>query len=172
MADDTEEVSEVGPPQQLPPPFLEVVCRSSGKRRRFAAGAEAGFAVRVMNKKLEGGSPFALYIEAVKEGEEAVAFGPNSALVDYGSGWRLQTVIEVDYTGGDKGEGFQQRMARSPLRNTDGSRVAKDVGKPTISLVYVGKILVAFILIFVLGAIFTLALEYLPMLILSIKSFM
>jgi len=83
----------------MPEQFLEVACKSSGKRRRFAAGTEAGFAVRVMNKKLEGGSPFALYIEAVKEGEEGVAFGPNSALVDYGSGWRLQTFTEEDYAG-------------------------------------------------------------------------
>ncbi|KAF8007459.1 hypothetical protein BT93_K1465 [Corymbia citriodora subsp. variegata] len=171
MADDTEEVSEVGPPQQLPPPFLEVACKSSGKRRRFAAGTEAGFAVRVMNKKLESGSPFALHIEAVKEGEEGVTFGPNSALVDYGSGWRLQTVTEVDYAGGDKGKGFQQKMARATFQNADGSTVAMDVGKP-ISLVYIGKILLAFVLIFVLGAIFTLALEYLPLLILSINSIM
>ncbi|KAK3405273.1 uncharacterized protein LOC104425299 [Eucalyptus grandis] len=169
MEDDTEEVSEVGPPKQLPPPFLEVACKSSGKRRRFAAGTEAGFAVRVMNKKLEGGSPFALHIEAVKAGEEGVTFGPNSALVDYGSGWRLQTVTEVDYAGEDKGEAF--RMARAPFRNANGSSVVMDVGKP-VSLVYIGKILVAFVLIFVLGAIFTLALEYLPMLILSINSLM
>ncbi|XP_056171226.1 uncharacterized protein LOC115683320 isoform X2 [Syzygium oleosum] len=183
MADDTEDVSEVGPPQQLPPPFLEVACRSSGKRRRFAAGTEAGFAMRVMNKKLESGSPFALFIEAVKEGEEAVTFGPKSALVDYGSGWRLQTVSEVDYAGnlhllggsenrGDEGEGFRQHMARAPFQNADGSSIVKDGGKPVISLAYLGKILVAFILIFVLGAIFTLALEFLPVLILSINSIM
>ncbi|KAL3715575.1 hypothetical protein ACJRO7_007327 [Eucalyptus globulus] len=173
MADDAEEVAEVGPLEQLPPPFLEVVCKSSDKRRRFAAGTEAGFAVRVMNKKLEGGSPFALYIEAVKEGEEGVAFGPNSALVDYGSGWRLQTFTEEDYAGGDKGEEFRQKMARpAPFQNAYGSGVAMDVGKPVISLAYIGKTLVAFILIFVLGAIFTLALEYLPMLILSINSIM
>ncbi|KAL3715577.1 hypothetical protein ACJRO7_007329 [Eucalyptus globulus] len=162
MEDDTEEVSEVGPPKQLPPPFLEVACKSSGKRRRFAAGTEAGFAVRVMNKKLEGGSPFALHIEAVKAGEEGVTFGPNSALVDYGSGWRLQTVTEVDYAV------YPVMML---LQNANGSSVVMDVGKP-VSLVYIGKILVAFVLIFVLGAILTLALEYLPMLILSINSLM
>ena len=44
--------------------------------------------------------------------------------------------------------------------------------KPVISSVYIGKIILAFILIFVLGAIFTLALENLPRLILFIKSSM
>lgn len=58
------------------------------------------------------------------------------------------------------------------LQNADGSSNVKDGGKPVISLAYLGKILVAFILIFVLGAIFTLALEFLPMLILSINSIM
>lgn len=58
------------------------------------------------------------------------------------------------------------------LQDGDSSSAVKDVGKPVISLAYIGKILIAFILIFVLGAIFTLALEYLPMLILSINSLM
>lgn len=81
--------------------FLEVICKSSDKPRRFAAGTEAGFAVSLINKKLgDGVKPLALYIEAAKEGEEPVAFGPNSVLVDYGAGWRLQTVTdEVDRAG-------------------------------------------------------------------------
>lgn len=81
--------------------FLEVTCTSSDKPRRFAAGTEAGFAVSLINKKLGNGvKPVALYIEAVKGGEEPVAFGPSSVLVDYGAGWRLQTVTaEVDRAG-------------------------------------------------------------------------
>lgn len=73
--------------------FLEVACRSSGKLRRFAAGAEAGFALNLINRKLGAGTQPSLYIEAVKEGEEPVSFGPNSVLVNYGEGWKLQTVL-------------------------------------------------------------------------------
>ncbi|EPS73582.1 hypothetical protein M569_01182, partial [Genlisea aurea] len=80
--------------------FLEVACKSSGKIIRFAAGAEAGFAVDLINKKLlsyssngENFSP-ATHIEAVKEEETAVIFGPTCPLVHYGSGWKLQTAID------------------------------------------------------------------------------
>lgn len=72
------------------PPFVEVKCESSGMRRRFAIGTEAGFAASVINNKL--GSVDSVYIEAVKEGEEPITFGPNSLLVDYGHGWTLHTV--------------------------------------------------------------------------------
>lgn len=73
--------------------FLEVACRSSGKLRRFAAGTEAGFASNLINRKLGAGTQPSLYIEAVKEGEEPVSFGPNSVLLNYGEGWKLQTVL-------------------------------------------------------------------------------
>lgn len=62
-------------------------------------GTEAGFAVSLINKKLGAGDPLSLHIEAVKEGEEPISFGPSSALVDYGSGWRLQTVSLLDSPG-------------------------------------------------------------------------
>lgn len=71
---------------------MEVSCRSSGKSRRFAVGTEAGFALNMINQKLGSGAQPALHIEAVKEGEEPVSFGPNSVLVNYGEGWKLQTV--------------------------------------------------------------------------------
>lgn len=75
---------------------MEVICKSSGKKRRFAAGTEAGFAVDVINRKLDGGVvPLVSRIEAVKEGEEPISFGPNSVLVDYGQGWKLETVTEL-----------------------------------------------------------------------------
>ncbi|GAB2288848.1 hypothetical protein Dimus_023157 [Dionaea muscipula] len=74
--------------------FLEVLCRSSGKVRRFAPGVKAGFASSLINLKLEPGVPFCLYIEAIKEGEEPISFGPDSVLVIYGNGWKLQTVID------------------------------------------------------------------------------
>lgn len=62
--------------------------------RRFAAGTESGFAIFLINRKLEPGNPHALHVEAVKDGEEPVCFGPNAVLVNYGKGWRLQTVID------------------------------------------------------------------------------
>lgn len=68
-------------------------------KRRFARGTEAGFAVSLINKKLGLGDPLAVHIEAFKEGEEPISFGPSSALVDYGNGWRLQTVSQVDSSG-------------------------------------------------------------------------
>ncbi|OMO67856.1 hypothetical protein CCACVL1_20257 [Corchorus capsularis] len=88
---------KVNPPQ--PPPFLEILCKSSGKKSRFAAGTKAGFAVSLMNMKLDIGSPLALHIGAVKEGEEPISFGPDAVLVNYGNGWKLQTVTEVDFPG-------------------------------------------------------------------------
>ena len=59
-------------------------------------GANAGFALNLINRKLDIGNPLALHIEAAKDGEEPIAFGPNSVLVDYGNGWKLQTFTEAD----------------------------------------------------------------------------
>ncbi|KAM1838798.1 hypothetical protein ACFX13_013973 [Malus domestica] len=102
-------MDEAQPP--TPTPFLEVKCQSSGMTRRFAMGTEAGFAVSLINKKLGAGDPLALHIEAVKEGEEPISFGPSSALVDYGSGWRLQTVTQLDSPEFGGGEGVLRPMA-------------------------------------------------------------
>lgn len=79
--------------------FLEIACKSSGKVRRFAAGTEARFALYSINRKLTAGTLPALYIEAVKEGEEPVIFGPRTVLVNYGRGWKLQTVTEEGIIG-------------------------------------------------------------------------
>lgn len=79
--------------------FVEVICKSSRRTRRFAAGTEAGFAICLINKKLDTGVPLAIHIEAVKEGEEPISFGPNAVLVDYGDGWKLETVTEVEFAG-------------------------------------------------------------------------
>ncbi|KAM0989844.1 hypothetical protein ACFX2I_008429 [Malus domestica] len=165
-------MDEAQPP--TPTPFLEVKCQSSGMTRRFAMGTEAGFAVSLINKKLGAGDPLALHIEAVKEGEEPISFGPSSALVDYGSGWRLQTVTQLDSPGFGGGEGVVRPM---PMPVPDVMRsaklhVPKRVLKPAISFTYIGKIVLAFVFIFVLGAIFTLALENLPGMISFISSSM
>ncbi|GJV60900.1 hypothetical protein Tco_1467000, partial [Tanacetum coccineum] len=93
------ENSEVKPPPPPPPPspppsYLEVKCTSTKKVRRFSVGTEAAFALKVINAKIgDEGLPMGLYIEAVKDGEESVSFGPNSVLVSYGEGWKLQTVM-------------------------------------------------------------------------------
>ncbi|KAF9670290.1 hypothetical protein SADUNF_Sadunf13G0053100 [Salix dunnii] len=151
-----------------PPPRLEVMCKSLGKTSRFAADTKAGFAVSLINRKLDNGSPFVLHIEAVKDREEPISFGPDAVLVDYGNGWKLQTVTVSDYGGVRQSEHFQQ----IPRQSSDGSRPAKTASKPDISFLYMAKILVAFVMLFVLGASFTLALENLPKLILFINSFM
>ncbi|KAI5650189.1 hypothetical protein M9H77_36194 [Catharanthus roseus] len=98
VEDSTVNPSPSTPLESLP--FVEVICTASGKTRRFSAGTEAGFAVDLINKKLDKGGisgiPLASYIEAVKEGEEPVSFGPNSVLVNYGLAWKLQTVNHID----------------------------------------------------------------------------
>ncbi|MQM05100.1 hypothetical protein Taro_037904 [Colocasia esculenta] len=149
-----------------PPPFLEVVCKSSGKVRRFAAGTEAGYALYLINRKLDFGLPQALCIEAAKEGEEPVNFGPNAVLVNYGDGWRLQTTIEEDY-----GEARRMKMeSKQPRYGVDGAKpnlTERRASKPSssVSLAYVGKILLAFVFMFLLGGLLTLFLETLPSLI-------
>ncbi|CAA2985704.1 Hypothetical predicted protein [Olea europaea subsp. europaea] len=117
MAEDTEDL-DINNPQRYPS-FVEVICKSSGKTRRFAVDTDAGFAVNLINKKLrsdvsggDGGNiPLASYIEAVKEGEEEepISFGPRSVLADYGPGWRLQTVVQQN----DDVTGVHVRPARA-----------------------------------------------------------
>ncbi|KAK6942060.1 hypothetical protein RJ641_027437 [Dillenia turbinata] len=154
------------------PPYVEVKCKSSGKRRRFAAGTEAGFAVSVINRKLDAGQSLAFFIEAVKQGEEEpICFGPNSVLVDYGDGWSLQTVTLRD------GVGMREFISPPKLpfpspKDSRNSNLAQRSAQPVMSLMYIGKILLAFVFIFVIGAIFTLFLENLPKLVLFINSAM
>ncbi|KAL6519604.1 hypothetical protein OROMI_032880 [Orobanche minor] len=171
-----EEKGDFKVKQHRPLPFLEVLCKSSGKIRRFSVGTEAGFAVHLINKKLLndiGGKDvlMASHIEAIKEGEEEeepVSFGQSSLLVDYGSGWKLQTVLEPH---GDKGGVHigTTRVRKASARGIDGSH---SIGRKesAISFLYIAKILLAFLLMFVFGSIFTLALENLPQLILYINS--
>ncbi|GAV88380.1 hypothetical protein CFOL_v3_31803 [Cephalotus follicularis] len=166
-----EEASKVDYPQ--PPPFLEVRCKSSGKMKRFAEGTKAGFAVSLINRKLDIRTPVALHIEAVKEGEEPISFGPDAALVNFGNGWMLQTVTEADDAGFREGQGvwpFRTRISTS--EHFDSSRPSKRISQPVINFFYIGKIFLAFLLLFFLGGFFTLALENLPRLILFINSYM
>lgn len=83
------------PPPPPPPQYLEVNCITSGKILRFAPGTDAGFAVALINRKLKRTVPLVTHIEAVKDGEEeeAIAFGPNAILSNFGEDWKLQTVL-------------------------------------------------------------------------------
>ncbi|TXG66407.1 hypothetical protein EZV62_007682 [Acer yangbiense] len=163
-----EESSKVNFPQ--PPPFLEVECKISGKTSRYAAGTKAGFAVNLINKKLDCVRHLALHIEAVKQGEEPISFGPDALLVDYGDGWKLQTVTQLDSTATWNGEGVGQIPQRIPeAMDSECGRPIYRVSKPGISVVYIGKILLAVILMFMLGALFTVALENLPKFILFVN---
>ncbi|KAK3198183.1 hypothetical protein Dsin_021598 [Dipteronia sinensis] len=168
-----EESSKVNFPQppRRAPPFLEVECKISGKTSRYAVGTKAGFAVNLINKKLDCVRPLALHIEAVKQGEEPVSFGPDALLVDYGDGWKLQTVTQLDFTATSKGEGVGPIPEWIPgAMDSEGGRPIYRISKPGISGVYIGKILLAFILMFVLGALFTVALENLPKFILFVNN--
>lgn len=87
-------ISDDSKPSPSPPQYLEVTCGISGKTRRFAAGTDAGFAVALIsrNLKLKGPIQVATHIEAVKDDDEPIAFGPNAILSNFGEGWKLQTV--------------------------------------------------------------------------------
>nr|XP_009419408.1 PREDICTED: uncharacterized protein LOC103999369 isoform X2 [Musa acuminata subsp. malaccensis] len=120
------------------PPFVEVLCRSSG-----------------------------LHIEAVKEGEEPVVFGPNSILVNYGKGWNLQTVTDE---GHDESIGMLQNSKISPNFQSFKKPMTMNQPNSTISFQYIGKILLAFAFMFLLGGIFTFFLQNLPAMNLSAVS--
>ncbi|WJX25434.1 hypothetical protein P8452_14473 [Trifolium repens] len=151
-------------------PFLEVNCKTSGKILRFAPGTDAGFAVALINRKLKGKVPLATHIEAVKDGkeeeedEETIAFGPNAILSNFGQNWKLQTVLSS--------EEHIQGMARQTTPRKHVSSVPRGESRVPnqINSVYIVKIVLAFVLIFVLGAIFTLFLDNLPELIVFVKS--
>ncbi|XP_042052644.1 uncharacterized protein LOC121797927 isoform X2 [Salvia splendens] len=174
MAEGKEDSEAIHHHQPLP--FIEVLCKSSGKIRRFAAGTDAAFAVNLINQKLlsDGGGGanrlLATHIDAVKEGEEEpVSFGPTSLLVNYGSDWKLQTVVDSN---GYKGKVHivRERVPKAYAHGVDGSHPMTEKRSSPISFVYIGKILFAFLLLFVIGAVFTLFLENLPQLILYINS--
>uniref|UniRef100_A0A0A9HEH0 Uncharacterized protein n=1 Tax=Arundo donax TaxID=35708 RepID=A0A0A9HEH0_ARUDO len=142
-----------------PPPFLEVTCRSSGKVRRFAAGTTTRYALHAINRKLEPGGPPALHVEAVRDdGEEPVSFGPSAPLADYGRGWRLQTVTAQDVPG------IHDTPPHARTKRGDAQAAEDSLDRETLrsTSVYVAKILLAFVFIFLLGGLFTYLLEKLP----------
>ncbi|XP_073277398.1 uncharacterized protein [Primulina huaijiensis] len=175
MAEDKAD-TEVKHPQAHPP-FVEVECRSSGKVLRFSSGTEAGFAVNLINKRLLKDNDsdsfenvtLVSHIEAVKEGEEEpVGFGPNSVLAKYGPAWKLQT---VEHSYGDKWVHIEPaRVRKVSAKGLVDSHSARSKPQSRISFMYVGKILLTFVLLFMLGAVFTMVLENLPRFILYINS--
>ncbi|KAJ0974137.1 hypothetical protein J5N97_016102 [Dioscorea zingiberensis] len=177
MDEEMEEKNKVhGGSQPSQSSFLEVDCKSSGKMRRFAAGTESGFAIFLINQKLEPGIPQALYIEAVKDGEEPVCFGPNAFLVNYGKGWRLQTVLDE----GAHRKGYEElRRLKREMKQTQHTFNPSEVQsakKPvaesstSVNWSYFGRILLAFAFIFLLGGTLSLFLENLPELISFVSS--
>ncbi|CAM6086092.1 unnamed protein product [Calypogeia fissa] len=89
MGSDSETVST-----SRQPSFVEVH-GANGKRRRFAAGTKAGFALDRINRSEAEMSRQYSVITAVKEGEEVIEFGPDAELVSYGDGWKLNAVQEL-----------------------------------------------------------------------------
>ncbi|VVB09089.1 unnamed protein product [Arabis nemorensis] len=147
------------------PVFLEVFCEISGKEYRFTAGTKAEFVVSVINRKLGSLKSRVVYIEAVKEGEEPISFGNDAILVNYGHGWKLKTVIESEIHGTEKKNDLLQRDL--PRKFASGSKDSKSTSvEGDQSLKYIGRIMVAFLFMFILGGLFTIALENLPGLIL------
>ncbi|XP_039117303.1 uncharacterized protein LOC120253096 isoform X1 [Dioscorea cayenensis subsp. rotundata] len=168
-------------PEPSQPSFLEVLCKSSGKMRRFAAGTESGFAIFLINRKFEPGNPHALHIEAVKDGEEPVCFGPNAVLVNYGKGWRLQTVIDegmhsMHRKGFEEMRGLKSAMRQrtSTINPSEIQSAEKPIAESSIrgNCEYFGRILLAFAFIFLLGGTLTVFLEKLPELISFVSSAM
>ncbi|XP_068635889.1 uncharacterized protein [Aristolochia californica] len=163
-AEDNLKKEDLQEPSGPHPWFVEVTCKSSGKKRRFATGTKAGFALHLINRTREVGVPPAFLIEAAKEGEEPINFGPTSVLVDYGEGWWLQTVPEEGY----EAQVRQTEVKSSAKFHLKGESISGSQLKD--SALYVRKILLAFGFIFLIGGIFTLFLENLPRLIMFVKA--
>ncbi|KAK9123438.1 hypothetical protein Sjap_013040 [Stephania japonica] len=163
-------ISDHPPPSPSPSPsasasasaspfFIEVKCKSSGKIRRFCAATKAGFALQIINRKLGDEIVPGAYIEAVKEGEEPVTFGPTSDLADYGDGWKLQTVVD---------EGFEREKVTHSSTIMDQDDPDIKVRKQTErgnNVLYIGKIFLALSIMTLFGSILTWGLENLPSLI-------
>lgn len=73
--------------------FVEVI-GPDGKKKRFAKGTRAGFAVERFNKLIPNDSKPVVCIQAFKEGEEPIEYGPDVELILYDQAWTLQSVSE------------------------------------------------------------------------------
>ncbi|EOA17536.1 hypothetical protein CARUB_v10005887mg [Capsella rubella] len=155
-----------------PPLFLEVFCEVSGKEYRFTTGTKAKFAVSVINRKLGLLKSRVVFIEAVKEGEEPISFGDDASLVSYGDGWKLKAMVDADFAETERNNLPQPFPSVTSMGSKDPPTYTKYT-KPEIgeqSLKYIGRIFFAFVLMFILGGIFTVALENLPRVILLFQN--
>lgn len=76
--------------------FVEVI-GPDGKKKRFAKGTRAGFAVERFNKLIPNDSKPVVCIQAYKEGEEPIEYGPDVELMLYDQAWTLQSVSECKF---------------------------------------------------------------------------
>ncbi|KAG8372303.1 hypothetical protein BUALT_Bualt12G0052200 [Buddleja alternifolia] len=164
--EEKKDVVGITPPNE---PYKYCTLRQSANIFNFGGNLCAKFVEKLINDGGGGNGLLVSHIEAVKGGgEEPVSFGPNSLLVHYGSGWKLQTVVESI---GDKGLYIgTTRVRKVPAKGIDVSDSTGIVTQKPIGLVYIGKILLVFVLLFAFGAVFTLALENLPRSILYVNS--
>ncbi|CAN4109399.1 unnamed protein product [Withania somnifera] len=163
MAELKVEVEVNNQPIQQSQSFVEVICKCTGKTWRFAAGTEAKFALKFINSSSIDSilaKPAATCIEAVKDGEVPVIFGPNSVLVNYGKGWKLQPVTET--TSFPRGMPDDYAVARQKPPVSDNTHSARRKSQAALSPIYFGKILLVFIIMFLIGTVFTLLLDNLP----------
>ncbi|WOH12174.1 hypothetical protein DCAR_0831673 [Daucus carota subsp. sativus] len=182
MAEKQEQEALKNLDNESKPSFVEVVCKSSGKVRRFAAGTDAGFAVSLINKKLlldnisaksSRSSPqLASHIEAVKPGhdsEEPISFGPTASLVNYGSPWILQTVVTQPHKPKRTVECSKIFHIYMGSSGTEGSCSEKKESQP-LGHLCIGKIALALPIVFVIWKIFLQFLQNLPLLLLYIHN--
>ncbi|KAK4345863.1 hypothetical protein RND71_036039 [Anisodus tanguticus] len=169
MAEQKEE-TKVNQPTEQSHSFVEVICKCTGKTWRFAAGTEAKFALKFINgSRIDSilvNTPVT-YIEAVKDGEVPVIFGPNSILVNYGKGWKLQPATETTtvFSRGMPDNYATLRPTYVPSASDNSHSARRKSQAVALSPIYIGKILLVFILMFLIGAVFTLLLDNLPQLI-------
>ena len=77
--------------------FVEVI-GPDGKKKRFAQGTRAGFAVERFNKLIPNDSKPVVCIQAYKDGEEPIEYGPDVELFLYDKAWILQSVSECKFS--------------------------------------------------------------------------
>ncbi|KAG0557275.1 hypothetical protein KC19_11G116000 [Ceratodon purpureus] len=85
------------PPPETAIPFVEVL-GPDGMKKRFAQGTRAGFVVDRFNKLNPNDSKPVVCIQAHKEGEEPIEYGPEVELqVLHDKSWTLQSVSEYAF---------------------------------------------------------------------------
>lgn len=134
---------------------------------RFAAGTKAGFAVDRISSRL---SESIVCIQATKEGEEPVEFGPNAHLVNYGDGWILCTLQSESQSCPKSSPKKRPDISGNQSFNTkhvDPSTLYPGGKLPPgrsaeMTFEYVGKIALCFVFMLLLGTILKTLLEQLP----------